>query len=111
MNIEMTARHVTLTPEIRAYAEAKIAKLGRLVHNLDIQVTLSAEKHRQQVSIVANGNGARYTADLEDDDLHRAIGEAVDVLARQIRKDKTAKLADRREGAETIRRHDGDTDA
>ncbi len=104
MNIDLTGRHFDLTPEIRAYAEDKINKLGRLVQSLDIQVTLTAEKHRQKVSIIALGQGAKYTADIEDDDMHKAIGEAVDVLARQIRKEKTSRLSDRREGAETIRR-------
>ena len=103
MNIDLTGRHLELSPEIRAYAEEKINKLGRLVHNLEIHVTLAAEKHRKNCTIVAQGNGTTYTADVSDDDLRRAINESVDALSRQIRKDKTSKLAGRREGAETIR--------
>lgn len=103
MNIDLTGRHIELTPEIREYAAEKINKLGRLVNQLEIHVTLSAEKHRKTCSIVAQGKGAKYTAEVSDDDLRHAITESVEVLSRQIRKDKTSKLAGRREGAETIR--------
>ncbi len=103
MNIDLTGRHLELSQEIRGYAEEKIHKLGRLVHDLDIHVTLATEKHRKSCTIVAQGKGAKYTAEVTDDDLHRAIVESVEVLARQIRKDKTSKLAGRRTGADTIR--------
>ncbi len=104
MTIELTARHIDLTPEDRAYAEEKLRKLGRLVDNLDIHVTIEAEKHRQTCGIAAWGKGASYSVEVTDDDLKAAVNEAVDILARQLRKDKTSKLAGRREGAETIRR-------
>lgn len=104
MNIDLTGRHIDLTPELRAYATEKINKLDRLAHNLEIKMTLAAEKHRQSCTIVAQGKGATYTAETTGDDLHKVIVETVEVLARQMRKDKTNRLADRREGAETIRR-------
>ena len=104
MQIELTGRHLELTPAIRSYAEEKIRKLGRLVDDLDLHVTLSAEKHRQTCVIVARGKGATYTGEVTDDDLFLAINESVDVLARQLRKEKTSRLSGRREGADTIRR-------
>lgn len=104
MTIELTGRHLELTPEIRSYAEDKIRKLGRLVDNLEIHVTLSSEKHRQTCAIVARGKGGTYTGEVTGDELYPAINEAVDVLARRLRKDKTSKLSSRREGAPTIRR-------
>lgn len=104
MKIDLTGRRFDLTPEIRAYTEEKIEKLGRLTHNLDLHVTLAAEKHRFTCTIVAQGKGATYTAEVTDDDVHRAIVESVDVLARQMRKDKTSRLAGRRPGSRTIRR-------
>lgn len=104
MNIDVTGRRVELTPEIRSYAEEKLGKLGRLLNNLEIHVTLSAEKHRFTCGVVAQGKGTPYAAEQTSKNLLESINDAVDVLARQIRKDKTAKLADRREGAESIRR-------
>ncbi len=104
MKIDLTGRRLDLTPEMRAYTEEKIGKLGRLTHNLDLHVTLAAEKHRFTCTIVAQGKGATYTAEITDDDVHRAVVESVDVLARQLRKDKTSRLAGRRPGARTIRR-------
>lgn len=104
MNIELTARHTDLTPEIRAYAEDKVGKLERLLTNPSIHLTISSEKHRFKVSLIAINRGNNIAADVEDSDLQKAIGEAVDAVARQVRKEKTSRLADRREGAETIRR-------
>ena len=104
MTIELTARHINLSPEDRAYAEDKLRKLGRLVDSLDMHVTIEAEKHRQTCAISAWGKGASYSVEVTDDDLKAAVNEAVDILARQLRKDKTSRLAGRREGAETIRR-------
>lgn len=107
MTIMLTGRHFELTPAIRAHAEEKIKKLGRLIDNLDIEVKLETEKHRQICSIIARGKGATYTGEVTGDDLYAAINESVDVLARQLRKGKTSRLANRREGAASIR-HFGD---
>lgn len=104
MTIELTGRHLELTPEIRSYAEEKIRKLGRLVDHLEIHVTVSSEKHRQTCAIVARGKGNTHTAEVTMDEIFPAINEAVDVLSRQLRKNKTSRLSQRREGAATIRR-------
>ena len=109
MSIDFVGRHLEVTPETRSYAEEKVAKLGRLVENLDIHVTLTAEKHRKTCGIVARGKGFTHTGEVTDDDLHHAITEAVDILARQLRKKKTSRLSQRRAGAETIRGDNGET--
>ena len=106
MTIELTGRHMELTPKIRNHAEEKIRKLGRLVDNLNLHVTLESEKHWNTVNIVAHGRGSTHTAEIKDEDLFAAINEAVDVLARQLRKNKTAHLADRRKGTASIRHLD-----
>ena len=103
MSIDFVGRHLDVTPETRSYAEEKVAKLGRLVENLDIHVTLSAEKHRKTCGIVARGKGVTHSGEVTHEDLHHAITEAVDILARQLRKKKTSRLSQRRSGAETIR--------
>jgi putative sigma-54 modulation protein len=107
MTIVLTGRHFELTPAIREHAEEKLSKLGRLIDNLDIEVKLDSNKHRQICSIIARGKGGTYTGEVTGDDLYAAINESVDVLARQLRKGKTSRLAHRREGAASIR-HFGD---
>ncbi len=106
MTIELTGRHMELSPKIRAHTEEKISKLGRLVDNLELHVTLDSEKHNKKCSIVARGKGETYTGETAGEDLFAAINEAVDILARQLRKSKTAKLASRRGGAPSIRRQE-----
>lgn len=104
MQIEITARHLELTPDLRAHAEEKLAKLERLTDGLEIHLTLAAEKHRKTCTILAHGRGVHANSEVTHDDLYSALHEAVDALARQLRKNKTHQLHDRREGAETIRR-------
>ncbi|MDH3283834.1 MAG: ribosome-associated translation inhibitor RaiA [Acidobacteriota bacterium] len=110
MTFEMTGRHVTLTPAIRSHVEEKIRKLGRLVDDLEIHVTLTSEKHRNTCTMVAHGKKANYTGEVTNDDLFASINEAVDILARQLRKNKTSRLADRRDGSASIRFIDEDAD-
>jgi ribosomal subunit interface protein len=107
MTIDVTARHMELTSELRDHTEEKVRKLDRLIDSLDIHVTLTSEKHRKTCQIVARGKGVHATGEVTHDDLYTAIHEAIDVLARQLRKNKTSILADRREGADSIRRPPG----
>jgi putative sigma-54 modulation protein len=109
MTIDFVGRHLDLTPELREYAEEKVLKLGRLVDNLDIHVTLEAEKHRKTCGIVARGRNGIHTGEVTDEDLRQAITGAVDVLARQLRKTKTSRLSNRRAGAPSIRHQNGET--
>ncbi|NJN64252.1 MAG: ribosome-associated translation inhibitor RaiA [Acidobacteria bacterium] len=111
MTIDVVGRHLELTPQLRSYTEEKVSKLGRLVDNLDIHVTLGSEKHRKTCGIVARGKGSVATGEVTHDDMHQAINEAVDILARQLRKNKTSRLADRREGADSIRHQGPDLEA
>ncbi len=103
MTFEMTGRHVTLTPAIRSHVEEKIGKLGRLVDDLEIHVTLTSVKHRNTCRMVAHGRKANYTGEVTHDDLFTAVNEAVDILARQLRKNKTSRLSERRDGSASIR--------
>lgn len=103
MAIDITGRNLDLTAELRDYTESKLHKLGRLVENLDMHVTLDAQKHLHTCTIVAHGLGDRYTAEVTGEELHPTINETVDTLARQLRKKKTSILAHRREGSDSIR--------
>jgi putative sigma-54 modulation protein len=111
MTIDFVGRHFDITPELKSYATEKVTKLGRLVDNLDIHVTLETEKHRKTCGIVARGRGGTHTGEVTHEDMHQAINGAVDILARQLRKDKTNRLSSRRNGAESIRHEMAATEA
>jgi putative sigma-54 modulation protein len=104
MTVDVTARHMELSDDVKQHVTEKLTKLERLVDGLDVHATLSAEKHRKTCHLVARGKGLQLTSESTNDDLFVAIHEAIDSLGRQLRKTKTSILSDRREGADTIRR-------
>lgn len=87
MNIEVTARHMDLTPAIRAYATDKVARaldgVSRLNH---VHVIVSVEKHRQQAEVTLQVMHHAIEAKDEQADLYAAIDGMTDKLARQVEK-------------------------
>ncbi len=90
MRLQVKARHGHLTDTVRAYAEKRLAKLDRRLHDLThVEVTLSQEHnpsiaedhtaegvvHTKGPTIVAHESAATYEA---------AIDRLVDKLERQI---------------------------
>ena len=81
MNLNITGRHVEVTPAIRDYLSSKLDRVIRHFDNVtSVTVTLSVEKLKQKV-------------DSEDADLYAAIDAMTDKLDRQVQKYKQ-KLTD-----------------
>jgi ribosome hibernation promoting factor len=96
MQLEITGRHVEITPALREFAEEKLHKLERLLDEpLEIHVVLSIEKHRQMAEIQVKCRSAVFAGAEETADLYASIGEVVDKLEAQARRHKE-KLRTRR---------------
>ena len=53
MNLNLTGRHVEITPAMRDYVSAKIVKIKRHFDNIiDINVTLSVDKLNQKAPVL-----------------------------------------------------------
>ena len=53
MQIQMTARHTQITPDVRELVERKVSKLERFVHKpAEVHLVLSLEKHRRNALFV-----------------------------------------------------------
>ena len=98
MRILFTGRKAHLTPEIRSFAESKLARLERVLDDvLDAHVILKREKHRHVAEIVVKARTTTLTAEAVGTEFLDSIGPCVDRLIAQARK-HTGRLKTRRQG-------------
>ena len=89
MNIDITGRHLEVTPALREFAEEKLKKIERLLDGpLEAHVVLAIEKHRHMAEIQVKSRTAFLSGAQESGDLYVSIGEVVDKLERQAHKHK-----------------------
>ena len=96
MNINLTGRHLEITPAIREHVTAKLGKLKRHFDNvIDINVILSVDKLEQKAEATVHMSGKTVFAETSDTNLYVAIDNLVDSLDRQIIKHKDKSSARR----------------
>lgn len=103
MNINLTGRHLEITPAIREHVTSKLAKIKRHFDNLiDISVVLSVDKLKQKAEATVHMSGKTVFAETDDSNLYVAIDNLVDLLDRQVLKHKDKNSARRHDdtGAE-----------
>jgi putative sigma-54 modulation protein len=91
MRLELTGRHVDITPTLRRLVEGKLGKLERLLNDsaVSAHAVLTREKHRHRADITLHARGEKFlhavgsTASWET-----SIAYAIEKIARQARKVK-----------------------
>ncbi|MEW5248105.1 ribosome-associated translation inhibitor RaiA [Microbulbifer sp. 2201CG32-9] len=89
MQINISGRHLELTPALRDYCREKLERLSH--HNdliTSVQITLSIERELQRSEALIHVNGAEIFANSEADDMYAAIDALTDKLDRQLVKHK-----------------------
>ncbi|NPV53956.1 MAG: ribosome-associated translation inhibitor RaiA [Firmicutes bacterium] len=91
MEITMKSKNIDLTPALRNYAEKKVAKIEKFFVGslIDAQVMLDIERGFHIVDITLQVDGLLLKGEARTGDMYASIDEAVDKIARQIRKYKT----------------------
>jgi putative sigma-54 modulation protein len=98
MNLNLTGRHLEITPAIREHVLTKLDKVKRHFDNvIDINVILSVDKLVQKAEANVHVSGKNIFAETSDDNLYVAIDALIDSLDRQVLKHKEKY---------TARRHD-----
>lgn len=98
MQINLTGRHVDITPSLRSYVLNKFEKLERHFDSMtNVHVILTVEKERRIAEATVNVNRGSLFADARNEDMYAAIDSLIDKLDRQIKKHKE-KLNDHRPG-------------
>jgi putative sigma-54 modulation protein len=89
IHLDMTGRHVEITPALRDFAEEKLAKLERLLDGpIEAHVVLGIEKHRHFAEVQIKCKTGLFTGHQETGDLYTSIREVADKLERQALKHK-----------------------
>lgn len=91
MEVNIIARHFTLTPTIGEYVKKKLSSAVKKIHPevISAHVVLYLEKkYRHTVEITASVPGAKFHSEGQTIDLYAAIDIAVDKLLRQLKKYK-----------------------
>jgi putative sigma-54 modulation protein len=96
MNINLTGRHLEITPAIREHVTTKLGKVKRhFDHVIDINVILSVDKLQQKAEATLHLSGKTIFAETDDSNLYVAIDNLVDLLDRQVLKHKDKNSARR----------------
>ena len=106
MNIEITARHFDLTPELKEHVEKEVAGLTRYFENIiSSEVILDVEKYRQTAEIKVKVYKDVLTGKTDSNDMYASIENSIDKVKGQLKKYKD-KLKDKRpeEISETVER-------
>lgn len=104
MKFNFYGKNMDITDGLRDAAERKVGRLEKFFgDDVVCQVTFSVQRalHKVEVSITT-GSGLTVRAEEETEDMYESINRVVDVLERQIRKNKT-KLERRYHDTESFR--------
>lgn len=95
MNITITGRKVNVCDSFKERVEKKLGKLDKFFNDdADCRVTVTVEKNHQTVEVTINTQGMYIRAEESAPTMEESLDRVVDVLVRQVRKNKT-KLAKR----------------
>lgn len=103
MNIIVNGRHLEVTPALRSYAEEKISRFDRYLHEIsEAVVTLSIEKkYRHKADVLLKVNGLLIQAESVTDEIYSAIDEVTEKLDRQVKKYKEKMVSHRKGGTKS----------
>ncbi|MFW6050180.1 MAG: ribosome hibernation-promoting factor, HPF/YfiA family [Myxococcota bacterium] len=97
MRVNFTFRNLEPSDGIKNYAEDKITKLQKYLHApLDVEITLSLERHLHRADVTVAADGHHHAAHEESEDMYASIDLVVDKLDRQLRDAKAAEVDRRR---------------
>jgi putative sigma-54 modulation protein len=91
MRLELTGRHVDITPTLRRLVDTKLAKLERMLNDsvVSAQAVLTREKHRHRTDITLHARGEKFLHGVGDSGTWEAsVSAAIDKITQQAQKVK-----------------------
>jgi putative sigma-54 modulation protein len=94
MSLQITARNVDLSEDLKEYVEKKIGKLNKFVDGTpDVHVILRAEKFRQIAEVTLLLNGVTIHGQTQTNDIFTSLDKVTNKVQRQVVKDKRRAVA------------------
>jgi len=91
MRLELTGRHVEITPNLRRLVEGKLAKLERMLNDsvVSAQAVLTREKHRHRAEITLHARGEKFLHSVGSTGAwESSLADAIEKLGQQAQKVK-----------------------
>lgn len=90
MKIRFVARKFTLTDDVKERVQKKLQKLDKFFSSdTEAAVALYGEKIGERIEVTIYHDGTIFRAEESDKDIACALDKALDVIERQIRKNRT----------------------
>jgi len=100
MNVEITGRHVVITPALRTYVLKRLRKFARILgEDISFHVIVDVEKERQTAEILLKSKLLDLTGKGVTDDMYSSIMLAIEKLERQALKHKSKIIEGKRQRA------------
>jgi len=98
MKVEITGRHIVITPAIHAYVLKKLGKFTKILgEDINFHVIIEVEKERQKAEILLKSKMLDLAGKGESDDLYKSIMRAIEKLERQALKYKEKRIGGKRQ--------------
>lgn len=91
MRLELTGRHIDITPGLRRLVERKLGKIERLLNDraVSAHAVLSREKHRHRAEITLHARGEKFLHGVGDAvSWEPSVGQAIQRITQQAQKIK-----------------------
>jgi len=101
MRLELTGRHVAITPAVRKAVEQRLARMARMLNNslVSVQVVITRERSRTHVDMTMHARGDHFLhSEATGRTLPAALGEATEKLEHQAQKLKSKWTERKRQG-------------
>ena len=100
MKVEITGRHIEITPAIRTHIQKKLGKFTRILgEDIHFHVVVSVEKEQQKVEILLKSKLLELAGKGSSDDLYSSVMIAIEKLERQALKQKGKMTVGKRQKA------------
>lgn len=101
MRLELTGRHITITPALRKLVDQRLQHLSRMMNSsaVSAQVVLTQEKTRVHADVTLHARGENFLhGEASGRDVQTALGAAVERIDRQAQRVKEKWKTRRRTG-------------
>jgi putative sigma-54 modulation protein len=89
MNINYTARHTSITPEVKKHSERRLKSIEKLLgYPVEADLILSVEKYRHKAEINVKIKGATLNTVEETHDMFSSMGLAFDNIEKRVKKEQ-----------------------
>jgi putative sigma-54 modulation protein len=91
MRLELTGRHVDITPAVRRVVDGKLARLERLLNDsaVSAQVVLTREKYGSRADVTLHARGEKFLHGVgKGTSLQISMGQAIEKIVQQAQKVK-----------------------